>query len=144
MLKLILEILKKPFNKTNYNVIPTSDWQKYERNLAKYPELEHLATLGDNPPSSGGICYWLYRNKVVLKLDECESERVVSLVCETWEHYSGNVHYPVPSADGNIYPHVFYMEASNNGNLWTGKQLEYRKSLIKHIITNWEQITCVK
>lgn len=50
---------------------------------------------------------------------------------KSWEHFSGRTVFPVPSSDPTLSPQEFY-QLSNN--LWWGEQLEYRISLLNHII----------
>lgn len=50
---------------------------------------------------------------------------------KSWEHFSGKTIFPVPSSDPKLSPQGFYQLADN---LWVGEQLEYRVSLLNHII----------
>lgn len=50
---------------------------------------------------------------------------------KTWEHFSGSTTFPVPSSDPDKTPQAFYQLCDN---LWQGQQLEYRVSLLNHII----------
>lgn len=52
---------------------------------------------------------------------------------ESWEHYTGEMDYPVPSSIWCVPPAKFYKWAFF-GMLYRGKQLAYRKSLAQHII----------
>jgi hypothetical protein len=47
----------------------------------------------------------------------------------TWEHYTGNLIYPVP---GSYTHHLF------NDTLWVGAQYNYRVSLLDHIISYYK------
>ena len=52
----------------------------------------------------------------------------VSKFSETWEHYSGDKHYPVSGEevwDRGIFDDSLFW--------WTGEQLELRMSLLKHL-----------
>lgn len=52
---------------------------------------------------------------------------------ESWEHFSGDITYPVPSSIWLMSPQTYYKWALF-GMLYRGKQLAYRKSLAQHII----------
>ena len=53
-------------------------------------------------------------------------------IAQYWPDHSGNPVFPIP---GGSYS---YTTHRSNGSLWTGKQLEYRQSLIAFAITALE------
>lgn len=50
---------------------------------------------------------------------------------KTWEHFSGSETFPVPSSSHDKDPQGFFQTCDD---LWQGEQLEYRISLLNHII----------
>lgn len=60
----------------------------------------------------------------------CESSKYgfVKENCGDWNHFSGDLSYPVSSKEVFSYHR-------NNCDLWNGEQLELRLSLIDHLLT---------
>jgi hypothetical protein len=103
-----------------------------DNELCSKPQITRkLQYIHDNPPTQLGICHQirLFHDDEVIKVRE---------LFKTWEHYSGNDAYPVPSS--NSCPKAYYAKHRVSGSLWQGEQLMYRRSLIKHIINNWDTI----
>tara|TARA_R110000851_G_scaffold34889_1_gene92335 strand:- start:5171 stop:5605 length:435 start_codon:yes stop_codon:yes gene_type:complete len=68
-----------------------------------------------------GICYNLNQ--------ECAyGYKIVVEYARSWEHFSGDLDYPVPES------HPFHSKYQK----WSGKQLNYRRSLARHIILKLE------
>jgi hypothetical protein len=49
----------------------------------------------------------------------------------TWEHYSGEIEFPVPSTIEGVSPEAIYMQSNS---VWEGEYGELRKDLLDHII----------
>lgn len=56
-------------------------------------------------------------------------------LCTRWPSYSGLIDFPISSTNGAEQPADYYLM---NDNLWEGRQLEQRLSLINFIINHWE------
>jgi len=72
-----------------------------------------------------GICY-----NLSYVFERFEAYRLVAIASQGWEHHTGYVDYPV--------------SGHNLGNLWEGKQLELRISLINHLIARIESTSDFK
>lgn len=54
----------------------------------------------------------------------------------SWEHFSGDMGYPIPPDTTGVTPKQYY--DNNRDTLWKGKQLALRLSLIRHLIAACE------
>lgn len=79
--------------------------------------LREQAVAGDIDSPEYGICFNLYE----LTGEGSLSYDFVGDNCEDWEHFSGEIDYPIKDYCA--------------GNLWEGEQLELRLSLLNHLIT---------
>lgn len=84
--------------------------------------LKEQAVTGGVDKPSYGICYNLFNltDSINLSLD------FVADNCEDWEHFSGDVDYPIEGYNDDC-------------DLWEGEQLELRLSLLDHLITKAKQ-----
>tara|TARA_R110000796_G_scaffold61161_1_gene141683 strand:+ start:2970 stop:3317 length:348 start_codon:yes stop_codon:yes gene_type:complete len=94
------------------------------RYLSELPDADKLA-------DTVGICYHL-RKEYRVSTEEFGQFKNLST---TWAGYSGNIDYPIPSLKDRITHGDYYRNANN---LWAGKQLEQRVSLINHVTKHWE------
>tara|TARA_R110000851_G_scaffold34889_1_gene92336 strand:- start:5599 stop:5904 length:306 start_codon:yes stop_codon:yes gene_type:complete len=74
-----------------------------------------------------GICFNLVQVDSAVEIDT-QAYGIVNRHGRSWEHYSGFPDYPVPRTKERL-----------EEGLWEGKQLVYRTSLIKHIISKLEE-----
>jgi hypothetical protein len=97
------------------------------------PILKYLSDLlkADKLATTVGICHHL-RQDYHASTEEFGQFKNLST---TWAGYSGTIDYPIPSLDDGISHEDYYLTADN---LWAGKQLEQRVSLINHVIKHWE------
>lgn len=104
-----------------------------QQKINNTPILQYLSDLPDAGKLSNtvGICHHLkqdYRTST-------EEYGQFKNLSTTWAGYSGNIDFPIPSLDEGISHKEYYF---NNNDLWTGKQLDQRVSLINHVIKHWE------
>jgi len=76
-----------------------------------------------------GICWYLDN-------EEVKDNEILFPLFESWESFSGSWYYPIPYKDDSISPSQYFRD---NENLWKGRQLKMRKSLIKHMIAELEK-----
>ena len=94
--------------------------------VARLVQLVALAEAGDFTTinTQFGVC--------IATQDIDINSGTIDLVTVTWEHFSGNLMYPIPvtsSRYGDVATQ--YHETKN---LWRGKQLTMRISYMKHLI----------
>ena len=83
--------------------------------------LKAMILVGPKDPLFG-ICFNLN--------EECTlGYLIVVEYADSWEHFTGDHNYPVPESE------VVHGEVQK----WGGKQLDYRRSLIRHIILKLEE-----
>ena len=106
---------------------------KLNRKIRTTPILKFLSELHFNKTRSldVGICYNLKR---VYGATTDEMGQFVNLSTR-WPNYSGNKDYPVPSPCITETDADYYLLSDN---LWEGRQLEQRLSLINFVINHWE------
>ena len=96
--------------------------------VAHLEELVALAEAGrfETINTSYGVCF------ATCGITTSQINAAVICKTTTWEHYSGDVDYPIP-VTSSIYGHssVQYYETKN---LWRGEQLTMRISYMKHLI----------
>ncbi len=114
-------------------VLATTAYLLRLRELRKPQIIRKLQYIHNNPPVEAGICHQ------IRMFDSADIHKVHELF-KTWEHYSGIRAFPVPSSDSGVHASAYYNVNTYNGKLWQGEQLMYRRSLIKHIINNWDTI----
>lgn len=83
-----------------------------------------------------GICGNITR--VIDTPVDCDTvEQVLHIIKTTfpsWEFYSGDVTFPIPSPNYNLSAKRYYLYLEQFGGFWEGRQLEYRLDLLRHII----------
>ncbi len=90
--------------------------------------LRNMAVSGNVPFALTGICNNLWR---LSACEDCEMKALFS----NWHLDSGYSGFPIPGG------HDFYLDTKNiHRNLWQGDQLNYRLSLINHMINKIEGI----
>jgi hypothetical protein len=67
--------------------------------------------------------------------------RLVSYYSKSWEHFSGDGLYPVPSPDSSTTPHHAFFLHRHDDKMWTGAYGEYRRDLLEHLINRSEYST---
>ena len=85
------------------------------------------------PVQDIGLCYLLHI------LTDYSAYRISTQIEKhflTWEHYSGNTTFPVPSTDKRYSTQMYYVK---NTSLWRGKQGKLRQSLVDHLINCLEK-----
>lgn len=86
-----------------------------------------------------GICdnvvYHTCRANGSIVIGHDQSENIVGHLAKSWDKFSGYKGFPIPSGD-DLPPEEYYMY----NPLWEGEQLEYRLSLIQHILNNKEEL----
>tara|TARA_B110000908_G_C9812421_1_gene253549 strand:+ start:125 stop:472 length:348 start_codon:yes stop_codon:yes gene_type:complete len=97
------------------------------------PILKYLSELpdADKLTDTVGICHHL-RKEYRVSTEEFGQFKNLST---TWADYSGDIDYPIPSLYDRVAHGDYYRKANN---LWVGKQLDQRVSLINHVIKHWE------
>ena len=94
--------------------------------VARLKELVALAEAGSfgTINTSYGVCY--------ATRDIYISRAIIDCKITTWEHFSGNLTYPIPVTSSRYGDSgTQYCETKN---LWRGKQLTMRISYMKHLI----------
>ena len=76
-----------------------------------------------------GICDNLSLSHVV---DSRDGYAIIQRFSTSWEKYSKDKEYPVPSTDKNYSPLNMYHMTKN---IWVGKYGDLRKELLQHLIT---------
>lgn len=89
---------------------------------------------GNIPLKHNGICGNL-RNKVTLdfptyKYEGIYTPKSIAQVAESWQHYSGDYFYPVPSPYSDISPKRMFVRTVHK---WEGKYGTLRKDLAKYL-----------
>lgn len=77
-------------------------------------------------PDFAGICHCLSKDIETAVGYPRLGYEVVEILGWGWKHHTGNDVYPVPNTKGEW--------------MWEGQQLEYRKSLMQHIVDNLDKI----
>jgi len=89
--------------------------------------IEHLEALGEGKEvlfKYLGLCSEIH------DLTGMNALKLLKEYFKTWEHYSGDEIYPVPSTNKNCSAEEYY---DSSFNLWSGKQGKLRRSLCRHI-----------
>lgn len=92
-------------------------------------QLERLLA-GDIDMLNNGICGNLSGNH----------KEVLQKHFKTWNHYSGDILYPVPDPEDKLTPRFLYYEVCERaiflkeGNMWVGAYGELRLDLVRHIL----------
>ena len=97
--------------------------------------LQALQAIKEMPNKDGdsGICYYLWAK---FKM----SNDVLIPAFESWEHFSGDCEYPVPSPEPNVSAKYYHLE---NNDFWN-PDTEYgasRLALLDHCIEYFEELS---
>lgn len=85
--------------------------------------LKSIANRSHTPDEPFGLC------------KSCDIDLRTKECFLTWEHFSGDKTFPVPSGDPKMTPDEYYLDLDPmDSNLWKRRQLEYRISLANHIL----------
>lgn len=87
-------------------------------------EIKDNVVNGNTKGYDFGVCSVLYQ----LSTPTSNCYAFVNTNCIDWEHFSGNMYYPVSGEE-------VWLVHARNGSLWKGEQLELRLSLIDHLLT---------
>ena len=92
---------------------------------------EMLANVTVIPFPHAGVCpnvLWMVRHEQSAHIDHFKYK--IRELGQTWEHFSGDPMYPIPSTELLEPPRECYL----NSDLWEGKQLEMRCSFMLHLV----------
>ena len=98
--------------------------------VARLKELVALVEAGDFSTINTffGVCYAIENSNIDIDTIETITDHTIA----TWEHFSGDLKYPIPvTCSRYLNPK---RQFNYTDNLWSGKQLTMRISYMKHLI----------